>query len=55
MIEQKESKTNFAFALIEIDAFNPVNIDPTGFLEIGFETDAWFPEIQEDGSFFNWT
>ena len=44
MIEQKETKVNFAFALISIDSFHPVNVDPTGYLDIGFEIDAWFPE-----------
>ena len=53
MIEQKETKVNFAFALLDIDGFAPINIDPTEYLDIGFETDAWFDEVQEDGSLLN--
>ena len=44
MIEQNETKVNFAFALINIDGFLPINVDPTGYLDIGFEIDSWFPE-----------
>ena len=56
MVEQNETNFNFAFALIAIEDFVPEAIDPSGYLEIGLETDVWFPEFLEDGSlFFNWT